>query len=97
MIHNAQQWLIDRGILTREFSLRDAVEQAPAGTDAVTTVVGAVVLAWPEPALRIVEECQELAERRARPHGHPRNPARVLEIGGSQGAILGERGFIEQA
>ena len=42
MIHTAQQWLIDRGLLTREFSLRDAVQQTPAGTDAVTTVVGAV-------------------------------------------------------
>lgn len=42
MVQNAQQWLIDRGLVTQEISLREAVQQAPGGTDAVTTVVNAV-------------------------------------------------------
>jgi predicted PurR-regulated permease PerM len=43
MIQRAQQWLIDRGLLTRELSLREAVAQSPVGgSDAVGTLVGAV-------------------------------------------------------
>jgi predicted PurR-regulated permease PerM len=43
MVQRAQQWLIDRGLLTRELSLREAVEQSPVGgSDAVGTLVGAV-------------------------------------------------------
>jgi predicted PurR-regulated permease PerM len=43
MLHRAQQFLIDRGILSRELTVREAVAQAPVdGTDAVGTVIGAV-------------------------------------------------------
>ncbi len=43
MLHQAQQWLIDRGLLSRELSFREAVQQAPGGgTDAVGTIVSAV-------------------------------------------------------
>jgi len=42
LLSRAQQWLIDQGILTREITISDAVRQAPSGTDAVTTVVGAI-------------------------------------------------------
>ena len=43
MFQRAQLWLIERGLLSREVSLRDAVEQAPVGsTDAVGTLVAAV-------------------------------------------------------
>ncbi|OFW14330.1 MAG: hypothetical protein A3F70_17020 [Acidobacteria bacterium RIFCSPLOWO2_12_FULL_67_14] len=43
MFHRAQLWLIERGLLSRERSLRDAVEQAPVGSsDAVGTLVAAV-------------------------------------------------------
>lgn len=43
MLQQAQQWLLDRGLLSRELSLREAVEQAPGtGSDAVGTVVAAV-------------------------------------------------------
>jgi predicted PurR-regulated permease PerM len=43
MLHGAQQWLIDRGLLTRELSFTEAVERAPGGSsDAVGTVVTAV-------------------------------------------------------
>lgn len=43
MLQRAQQWLIDRGLLVREFSVREAIEQAPAGsTDAVGALVAAV-------------------------------------------------------
>jgi predicted PurR-regulated permease PerM len=41
MVHAGQQWLIDRGLLTRELSFSEAVERAP-GSDAVGTVIGAV-------------------------------------------------------
>ncbi|MNC92099.1 hypothetical protein D3C83_84660 [compost metagenome] len=41
MLHEAQQWLVDRGLLSRELSLREAVEQAPGSGDAVGTVVAA--------------------------------------------------------
>lgn len=43
MLQRAQQWLIDRGLLAREFSVREAIEQAPVGsTDAVGALVAAV-------------------------------------------------------
>ena len=43
MLHRGQQWLIDRGLLARELSFREAVESAPGtGSDAVGTVIGAV-------------------------------------------------------
>ena len=43
MLHQGQLWLIDRGLLGRELTVREAVEQAPGGgTDTVGTVVGAV-------------------------------------------------------
>ena len=43
MVQRAQQWLIDRGLLVRELSFREALENAPGtGSDAVGTVIGAV-------------------------------------------------------
>ena len=43
MLHQGQQWLIDRGLLSRELTVREAVEQAPGGgTDTVGTIVAAV-------------------------------------------------------
>lgn len=42
LLHQAQQWLIDRGLLGRELTVREAVQQTTDGTDAVGTVVGAV-------------------------------------------------------
>jgi predicted PurR-regulated permease PerM len=42
LLSRAQQWLIDQGILSREITISDAVRQAPAGTDAVSTVVSAI-------------------------------------------------------
>ena len=43
LLHDGQQWLIDRGLLNRELSVREAVEQTPvAGSDAVGTVFNAV-------------------------------------------------------
>jgi predicted PurR-regulated permease PerM len=43
LLQQGQQWLLERGLITREFSVRDAVGQAPgAGSDAVGTVVSAV-------------------------------------------------------
>ena len=43
MLHQAQQWLIDRGLLSRELTVREAVEQAPGGgTDTVGTIVAAI-------------------------------------------------------
>jgi predicted PurR-regulated permease PerM len=43
MLQRGQQWLIDRGLLTRELSLSEAVERAPGNRgDAVGTVIGAV-------------------------------------------------------
>lgn len=43
MLHKGQQWLIDRGFLNRELSVREAVQQAPGGgTDTVGTIVAAV-------------------------------------------------------
>jgi len=43
MLQQGQQWLIDRGLLSRELSLQEAVQQSQVGgSDAVTTIVGAV-------------------------------------------------------
>jgi predicted PurR-regulated permease PerM len=42
LLHDGQQWLIERGWLGRELSVQEAVQQAPGKTDAVGTVVGAV-------------------------------------------------------
>ena len=43
MLQRGQQWLIDRGLLSRELSFQDAVEQAPVGgSDAVGTLVATV-------------------------------------------------------
>ena len=44
MFSDGQQWLIDRGLLNREVTFREAVEQAPVGSggNAVDTVVAAV-------------------------------------------------------
>jgi predicted PurR-regulated permease PerM len=43
LLHRGQQWLIDRGLLSREMSVREAVAKAPVGRgDAVTTVFGAL-------------------------------------------------------
>jgi predicted PurR-regulated permease PerM len=43
LLHRGQQWLIDRGLLSRELSVREAVERAPVGGgDAVGTVVDAL-------------------------------------------------------
>ena len=43
LLHRGQQWLIDRGLLSRELSVREAVERAPVGGgDAVNTVFDAL-------------------------------------------------------
>ena len=42
MMDAGQQWLIDRGILSREMSFREAVEQTPIGGDAIGAVIGAL-------------------------------------------------------
>jgi predicted PurR-regulated permease PerM len=43
LLHRGQQFLIDRGIMSREMSVREAVEKVPVGgNDAVGAVVGAV-------------------------------------------------------
>ncbi|MBI2186994.1 MAG: AI-2E family transporter [Acidobacteria bacterium] len=43
MLQRAQQWLIDRGVLSRQLSVREAIAQAPVGgTDAVGAVVAAL-------------------------------------------------------
>jgi predicted PurR-regulated permease PerM len=43
LLHKAQQWLIDRGWLTRELTVQEAVQRTPVGnSDAVGTIVGAV-------------------------------------------------------
>lgn len=44
LLHRAQLWLIQRGLLGREISVAEAVQQAPgSGTDAVGAVVAALV------------------------------------------------------
>jgi predicted PurR-regulated permease PerM len=43
LLQRGQQWLIDRGLLAQQISVREAVEQtAGGGSDAVGTVVGAI-------------------------------------------------------
>ena len=45
LLHRGQLWLIERGLLNRELSLTEAVQQTAAqgnGSDAVTTLLGAV-------------------------------------------------------
>lgn len=44
LLHRAQLWLIERGVLSREITIGEAVRQAPgaAGSDAVGTVVSAI-------------------------------------------------------
>ena len=43
MLHRGQLWLIERGLMSRELSIREAVESAPGtGSDTVGTVIGAV-------------------------------------------------------
>jgi predicted PurR-regulated permease PerM len=43
MVQRAQEWLIDRGLLGRELSVREAIQQAPVGgTDAVGALVAAI-------------------------------------------------------
>jgi predicted PurR-regulated permease PerM len=42
MLHDAQVWLMNRGLLAREITVREAVQQAPVDGDAVGTVVSAV-------------------------------------------------------
>ena len=43
LLHRAQQWLIQRGLLSREITMLEAVQQAPVGgSDAVGTVFAAV-------------------------------------------------------
>jgi predicted PurR-regulated permease PerM len=42
MLQRGQQWLMERGLLNRELTIREAVEQAPVNTDAVGTVLGAI-------------------------------------------------------
>jgi predicted PurR-regulated permease PerM len=44
LIQRGQQWLMDRGLLTDQISVRDAVQQTTTGgtTDAVGTVLGAI-------------------------------------------------------
>jgi predicted PurR-regulated permease PerM len=43
LLHRGQQWLIDRGLLSRELSVREAVERAPVGGgDAVNTLFDAL-------------------------------------------------------
>jgi predicted PurR-regulated permease PerM len=42
MIQRGQQWLMERGLLNRQLTFREAVEQTPVNTDAVGAVFGAV-------------------------------------------------------
>ena len=43
MLSQGQRWLIDRGILLRDISFREVVEQAPlGGPDAIGAVIGAI-------------------------------------------------------
>ena len=43
LLHRAQQWLIQRGLLSREITMLEAVQRAPVGgSDAVGTVLAAV-------------------------------------------------------
>jgi predicted PurR-regulated permease PerM len=42
MIQRGQQWLMERGLLSRELTFREAVEQTPVNTDVVGAVLGAI-------------------------------------------------------
>lgn len=43
LLHHGQQWLVDRGWLSREMSVSEAVRKSPVGgTDAVGAVIGAL-------------------------------------------------------
>jgi predicted PurR-regulated permease PerM len=43
LLHTAQVWLIDHGVMSRELSVSEAVQKSPVGgSDAVGTVLGAV-------------------------------------------------------
>ena len=42
MLHKAQMWLMERGLLSRELTVSEAVQQTPVNTDAVGTVIGAI-------------------------------------------------------
>jgi predicted PurR-regulated permease PerM len=42
MVQRGQQWLMERGLLNRELTIREAVEQTPVNTDAVGAVLGAI-------------------------------------------------------
>ena len=42
MLHKAQLWLMERGLLSRELTVKEAVQQTPVNTDAVGTVFSAV-------------------------------------------------------
>jgi predicted PurR-regulated permease PerM len=43
LLHRGQQWLIDRGWLSRELTVQEAVQRTPVGSgDAVDTVLGAI-------------------------------------------------------
>ena len=42
MIQRGQQWLLERGLLSRELTIREAVEQTPVNTDAVGAVFAAI-------------------------------------------------------
>ena len=43
MLHKAQLWLMERGLLSRELTVKEAVQQTPVNTDAVGTVLSAVL------------------------------------------------------
>jgi predicted PurR-regulated permease PerM len=43
LLHKGQQWLIDRGLLSRELSVQEAVARTPVGNgDAIDAVIGTV-------------------------------------------------------
>jgi predicted PurR-regulated permease PerM len=43
LLHRAQQWLLQRGLIARELTVQEAVQKTPVGgSDAVGTVVGAI-------------------------------------------------------
>jgi predicted PurR-regulated permease PerM len=42
LLRRGQQWLMDRGLLTQQITVRDAVEQTAGGTDAVGALVRAI-------------------------------------------------------
>lgn len=42
LLHQGQQWLLQRGWISRELTVQEAVQQSPVGGDAVGTVLSAV-------------------------------------------------------